>query len=138
MFTTYRHAEIPLAPVFGDHYQLWRFVELEQHRPWFCVTVNKGKNGATWRTMLLISTEEELESVLRELVVEAQIEAVQVVTPARLNGTGEWQIERLAELVRVFDSNKKVAGYDFKTASGAIYSERGDSAIRDAGRTRIY
>ncbi|WP_278959493.1 hypothetical protein [Aquipseudomonas alcaligenes] len=138
MFTTYRHAEIPLAPVFGDHYQLWRFVELEQHRPWFCVTVNKGKNGATWRTMLLISTEEELELMLRELVVEAQIEAVQVVTPARLNGTGEWQIEQLAELVRVFDSNKKVAGYDFKTASGAIYSERGDSATRDADRTRIY
>ncbi len=88
--------------------------------------------------MLLIPTEEELESMLRELVKKAQIEAVQVVTPARLNGTGGWQIERLSELVRVFDSNMKVAGYDFKTASGATYSEREDSAIRDAGRTRIY
>lgn len=138
MFTTYRHAEIPLAPVFGDHYQLWRFVELEQHRPWFCVTVNKGANGAAWRTMLLVPSEVELESMLREITTEAQIEVVQIVTPARLNGTGAWRMEPLAELVRVFDSNENVSGYDFKTVSGITYSDRDDTTTGDGGRSRIY
>ncbi|KJS63908.1 MAG: hypothetical protein JL55_39385 [Pseudomonas sp. BICA1-14] len=64
MFTTHRHAEIPLAPVFGEPCQLWRFVELEQHRPWFCVTLNIGKVSANWRTMYLVASEAELEQML--------------------------------------------------------------------------
>jgi hypothetical protein len=138
MFTTHRHAEIPLAPLFGGSQQLWRFVELEQHRPWFYVTVNKGKNGANWRTMFLVSSEDELEWLLRDIIAEAQVEAVQVITPANLNGTGTWQMEQLAELVRIFDNNEEVSGYDLRTASGITYSERYSLTNIDAGQARIY
>lgn len=138
MFTTHRHAEIPIAPVFGEPYQLWRFVELEQHRPWFCVTLNIGKGRANWRTMYLVASEAELEQMLGGLVASAQIEDVQVIIPARLNGTGTWQMESLTELVRIFDSDEKVLGYDLKTASGVVYSDRDHISSADVGRAQIY
>lgn len=138
MFTTHRHAEIPLAPVFGGPYQLWRFVELEQHRPWFCVTLNIGKGRANWRTMYLIASEAELEKMLESIPANAKVEDVQVITPARLNGTSTWQMEPLAEFVRIFDIDEKVLGYDLKTASGAIYSDRDHISSANLGRAHIY
>jgi hypothetical protein len=138
MFTTHRHAEIPLPPVFREPYQLWRFVELEQHRPWFCVTLNMGKGRASWRTMYLVSSEAELEQMLGDIAIKAKVEAVQVITPARLNGTGAWQMELLVELVRIFDTDEKVLGYDLRTASGAIYTDGDHTASVDVGRVQIY
>jgi hypothetical protein len=138
MFTTHRHAEIPLAPVFGEPYQLWRFVELEQHRPWFCVTLNIGKGRANWRTMYLVASEAELEQMLEGIAPNAKVEDVQVITPARLNGTGAWQMEQLAELVRISDTDEKVLGYDLKTASGVIYSDRDNISSSNVGRAQIY
>jgi hypothetical protein len=138
MFTTHRHAEIPLAPVFWGAYQLWRFVELEQHRPWFCVTLNIGKGRANWRTMYLIASEAELEKMLESIPANAKVEDVQVITPARLNGTGTWQMEPLAEFVRIFDIDEKVLGYELKTASGAIYSDRDHISSANLGRAHIY
>lgn len=138
MFTTHRHAEIPLAPVFGEPYQLWRFVELEQHRPWFCVTLNIGKGRANWRTMYLVASEAELEQILKGVASNAKIENVQVITPAHLNGTGAWQMEALAELVRISDSDEKVLGYDLRTASGVIYSDRDHISTSDVERAQVY
>lgn len=138
MFTTHRHAEIPLAPVFGEPYQLWRFVEFEQHRPWFCVTLNIGKGRTNWRTMYLVASEAELELMLEGIAANAKVEDVQVITPASLNGTGAWRMEPLAELVRIFDTDKKVLGYDLKTASGAIYSDRDHTSSANVGRAQIY
>jgi len=138
MFTTHRHAEIPLAPVFGEPYQLWRFVELEQHRPWFCVTLNLGKGRANWRTMYLVASGAELDHMLEGIAAKAKIEDVQVITPSRLNGAGAWQMEPLAELVRISDTDEKVLGYDLRTRSGAIYSDRDHISSADVERAQIY
>ncbi|MCQ4299790.1 hypothetical protein NAV11_07685 [Pseudomonas songnenensis] len=138
MFTTHRHAEIPLAPLFGEPYQLWRFVELEQHRPWFCVTLNLGKGRANWRTMYLVASGAELEHMLEGIAAKAKIEDVQVITPSRLNGAGAWQMEPLAELVRISDTNENVLGYDLRTRSGAVYSDRDHISSADVERAQIY
>lgn len=138
MFTTHRHAEIPLAPVFEEPHQLWRFVELEQQSPWFCVTLNIGKGRANWRTMYLVASESELEQMLEGIAASTKVEDVQVITPAHLNGTGAWQMEPLAELVRIFDTDEKLLGYDLKTASGVIYSDRDHISSADVGRAQIY
>jgi hypothetical protein len=138
MFTTHRHAEIPLAPAIAGPHQLWRFVELEQHGPWFYVTINKGKNGENWRSMIFVASEDELEWALRDIAADARIETVQVITPTNLNGTGKWQMEELTELVRIYDAQDQVLGYDLKTASGNIYSDRVRTAAVDAGRAQIY
>ncbi len=138
MFTTHRHAEIPLAPLFGEPYQLWRFVELEQHRPWFCVTLNLGKGRANWRTMYLVASGAELDHMLEGIAAKAKIEDVQVITPSRLNGAGAWQMEPLAELVRISDTDEKVLGYDLRTRSGAVYSDRDRISSADVERAQIY
>lgn len=137
MFTTHRHAEISLAPLFGEPYQLWRFVELEQHCPWFCVTLNLRKGRADWRTMYLVASGAELDHML-EGISMSKIEEVQVITPSRLNGTGAWQMEPLAELVRISDADEKVLGYDLRTASGVVYSDRDHISSSDVERAQIY
>lgn len=138
MFITYKRAEIAYPPMFGDEFQMWRCVELEEHRPWFYVMVNRPQNAAPWRTMLLISSEEELERMLEKRTAGTLIEAVQVVLPARLNGSSDWTMERLTELVRVYDRDDRVLGYDFKTASGQTYSHRDCQNSQDASKRQIY
>jgi hypothetical protein len=88
--------------------------------------------------MLLIPTEEELELMLEKSAVGTLIEAVQVVLPARLNGSKNWTMEMLTELVRVYDQDERVLGYDFKTASGRTYSQRECQHSLDAAKHRVY
>ncbi|WP_031298519.1 hypothetical protein [Stutzerimonas nitrititolerans] len=73
-----------------------------------------------------------------EGIAIAKIEEVQVITPSRLNGTGAWQMEQLAELVRISDTDEKVLGYDLRTASGVVYSDRDHISSSDVERARIY
>lgn len=88
--------------------------------------------------MYLVASGAELEQMLEGIAANARVEDVQVITPAYLNGTGAWQMEPLAELVRIFDTDEKVLGYDLKTASGAIYSDGDHINSADVGRAQIY
>ncbi|NQD81037.1 hypothetical protein HP436_12715 [Pseudomonas sp. CrR14] len=138
MFVTYKRAEIAYPPQFGASYQMWRYVELEEHRPWFYVVINRGQKATAWRTMLLIPTEEELEQMIEQRGAETLIETIQVVLPARLNGSESWTMEMLTELIRVYDQDERVLGYDFKTASGHTYSQRDSQNTLDAVRYQVY
>lgn len=138
MFTTYRHAEILFAPVFGDHYQMWQFVEHNQHRPWFYVTVREMNDGLSWDTMVLIPNEDAFESILRELSPDKQIASVALVIPTRLNGSACWSMERLTELVRIHGQENQVFGYEFTTATGSVYLERYNASSAVESRTQIY
>ncbi|WP_171016321.1 hypothetical protein [Pseudomonas sp. F(2018)] len=138
MFITYRRAEIAYPPLLGEDTQMWRFVEFEEHRPWFYVMVNRRQKAAAWRTMLLIPSEDELEDMLKRRTAGTLIEAIQVVLPARLNGSADWTMERLTELVRVYDQDERVLGYDFTTASGHTYSQRECRHALDAAKHQVY
>jgi hypothetical protein len=76
--------------------------------------------------------------MLEGLAAKAKIEDVQVITPSRLNGAGAWQMEPLAELVRISDTDEKVLGYDLRTRSGAVYSDRDHISSADVERSQIY
>jgi|JI7StandDraft_1071085.scaffolds.fasta_scaffold200007_2 hypothetical protein len=138
MFTTYKHAEILFSPVFGDQYQMWQFVEHNQHRPWFYVTLREVKDEISLETMVLIPNEEIFESILVEQSPGIQIASVELVTPARLNGTGSWSMERLAELVRIQGQQNQVSGYEFRTVTGRVYLERHHASSAVESRTQIY
>ncbi|GAD64899.1 Uncharacterised protein [Aquipseudomonas alcaligenes] len=88
--------------------------------------------------MYLVASEAELEQMLERVAAHAKVEDVQVITPAHLNGTGTWQMEPLAELVRISDTDEQVLGYDLKTASGVIYSDRDHISSSSVGRAQIY
>lgn len=138
MFTTYRHAEIPFEPVFGDHYQMWQFVEHSQHRPWFYVTLREVRDGIPWDTMLMIPNEEAFEALLEEQSPDMQIASVALVIPARLNGTDCWSIEQLMELVRIHGQENQVSGHEFRTVTGSVYLERNHSSSTAETRTQIF
>ncbi|MGE6690358.1 hypothetical protein ACQKFE_20575 [Stutzerimonas stutzeri] len=138
MFTTYRHAEIPFEPLFGDHYQMWQYVEHRQHRPWFYVTVREASDGVSWDTMLLIPNEDAFESLLGEQSPDLQIASVALVVPARLNGTDSWSMEPLTELVKVHDQAKQVFGYEFKTGTIQCYVESRHEGAVGGTKARIY
>ena len=87
--------------------------------------------------MYLVASGAELDHML-EGISMSKIEEVQVITPSRLNGTGAWQMEPLAELVRISDADEKVLGYDLRTASGVVYSDRDHISSSDVERAQIY
>jgi len=88
--------------------------------------------------MYLVASEAELEQMLEGIAAKAKIEDVQVITPSRLNGSGAWQMEPLAELVRISDIDENVLGYDLRTASGAVYSDSDHISSADVERAQIY
>lgn len=88
--------------------------------------------------MYLVASGAELDHMLEGIAAKAKIEDVQVITPSRLNGAGAWQMEPLAELVRISDTDEKVLGYDLRTRSGAIYSDRDHISSADVERAQIY
>lgn len=47
-------------------------------------------------------------------------------------------MERLTELVRVYDPDERVLGYDFKTASGQTYSHRDCQYSQDGAKRQVY
>ncbi|MBC9250684.1 hypothetical protein A9179_10390 [Pseudomonas alcaligenes] len=76
--------------------------------------------------------------MLKRRTAGTLIEAIQVVLPARLNGSADWTMERLTELVRVYDQDERVLGYDFTTASGNTYSQRECRHALDAAKHQVY
>lgn len=66
------------------------------------------------------------------------VEAVQVVLPARLNGSNDWTMEKLTELIRVYDRDERVLGYDFQTASGQTYLHRDCLYSQDGAKHQVY
>jgi len=88
--------------------------------------------------MYLVASEAELEQMLEGIAAKAKIEDLQVITPSRLNGSGAWQMEPLAELVRISDTYENVLGYDLRTASGVVYSDRDHISSTDVERAQIY
>ncbi|BAW27320.1 hypothetical protein PPUN12996_51130 [Pseudomonas putida] len=47
-------------------------------------------------------------------------------------------MEKLTELIRVYDRDERVLGYDFQTASGQTYSHRDCLYSQDGAKHQVY
>lgn len=120
MFRTYKHAELELPNLFSGEYQVWHFVELGLHRPWFYAGTREGKGDDVLVTMKMIPNIEVLECLLNEHA-DVEIESLQVVSPGYINGSSGWMMESLLELSLLADESGRASGYRCRVGSNKSY-----------------
>lgn len=99
MFATVDSAEIPLASLFcsnGDH--LWSYAHIDLHTPWFYVEYQVSKGEISAKSMLLLSTVNQLIDCASR--TDLQLTEVHLISPGYLNNTGSWQMNSLKEVMR--------------------------------------
>lgn len=122
MFLTNRKSEFfggLLRGSNGD--QLWSLVEQNLLLPWFYLQIVRAHGRASYRSMMLISSVQELEDFLATTGKRLWIEEALIVTPAAVNLTGHWLMEPLLEVAEVLDRHGEMAGYSFRVESGQRY-----------------
>ncbi|ELZ4498225.1 TPA: hypothetical protein ACPIAX_004001 [Pseudomonas aeruginosa] len=120
MFRTYKHAELEFPKVFGSDFQMWHFIELGIHRPWFYAGTLDGEGDDALVTMKMIPNVDVLECLLAEHS-DAQITSLQIISPNYVNGTPGWMMEDLVSLVVLGDQTGRTSGYRCAVNGGRSY-----------------
>jgi len=92
MFLTHPQAKIDQFEVFDRVPIAWSYVEHNIHRPWFYIAVVQPAEEFNTHSMLMVSNERLLASILS---AGSQIESVLLVTPDHVNHQGRWVMEYL-------------------------------------------
>jgi len=108
MFQTYSHARIPSHPAFPDEPMLWAAVEHDIHRPRFYVCVVEHGDGMQWSHMVLVGHERSLQSLMESQRSNWLVKSVLVVTPAHVNGSDSWQLDKLERLLLFADPGSEL------------------------------
>jgi hypothetical protein len=124
MFITHKPAEIFLDAYLGDDAtQYWQYVEQTTHCPWFYVKVGRRQGSEALTSMVLIPSISALEQLLNEQGVDIWLIDVLLVSPAYLNGSEGWKMERLLEVRETVDDISAGATYVYSLEGGHIYTE---------------
>lgn len=136
MFITNEAHRAALLGIFagkGDSY--WRVVEKVLLKPWYLVTLKQietersatvdSNDGFEFTRSILISELCDLMALLdlaNDATYSQTLESVMVVTPGHVNGTADWQMDRLAAIWRVANQGDDVAqNLLLETAEGRHY-----------------
>lgn len=124
MFITHKNAEISLGAYLGDDStQYWQCVEQTTHCPWFYVKVGRQQGSEVLASMVLIPSISALEQLLSEQGPDIWLIDVQLVSPAYLNGSDGWRMERLLEVREAVDDTNDGASCVYSMEGGHIYIE---------------
>jgi len=124
MFLTLDHSEVPLGALL-DGGRAWRYVEYLASYPYFHVSALEASDEGTRIATLLVYTVHDLLDLAAAEPQGWLIQRVQLVSPGQMNGTGEWQMDLLNEIVRT-----EIAGrcsYAYMLHSGASYFDQKDA-----------
>lgn len=122
MFSTMEGSEIatPLGLRDPDEHH-WPFVELLLHIPWLFVTVVKRSRRSSLRRQLFLLYPEQLASLASGHSVD--IESAVLATPPHMNGSDQWQFEKLSEVWHCVDpETPEQLTYLYVVATGREYS----------------
>ncbi|AZD23811.1 3-oxoacyl-ACP synthase, KASII [Pseudomonas chlororaphis subsp. aurantiaca] len=108
MFRTHDADMLGLPGMFGAGQCQWHQVSRVLRTHWYHVTVQAKHEGRTTEVVLMIDSEPRLQQVLISQDDETIITDVQVVTPAHMNGTEGWRMEKLTKVTLGEDQNECV------------------------------
>lgn len=138
MFITHRQAEIHLGAYLGDDStQYWQYVEQTTHCPWFYVKIGRRQGSEALTSMVLIPSISALEQLLDEQGADIWLLDVQLVSPAYLNGSEGWKMERLLEVRETLDDMSAGTAYVYSLEGGHVYTEDVGSCRSDLQSSRI-
>jgi hypothetical protein len=124
MFITHKPAEIFLGAYLGDDStQYWQYVEQTTHCPWFYVTVGRQQGIEALASVVMLPSISALEQLLNEQGPDIWLLDVQLVSPAYLNGSDGWKMERLLEVRETVNDMSAEACYVYSLEGGHVYTE---------------
>lgn len=119
--TTEQSALFP-APSGPDGVQFWTHVEHEVLWPWYYLQVVQTTATDEMRTMLMMSSTAELADAVLACTEHVWLEAAYIVTPADINDSSGWNLERLLEVVTFRNEKDFPTGVRHLVDSGRVYS----------------
>ncbi|KXS54186.1 MAG: Uncharacterized protein AWU57_1432 [Marinobacter sp. T13-3] len=129
MFVTQNHTEALIGPP-DSPYKFWHQVELSGEKLWFFVSTAYSRAGKRGRRCYMIEEPSDLVALVQQTGEHFWIEQVMIVTPPGINGTGNWQMSQLKELVAASDSSDLVSiDYIYQFTNDLCYATRDISEI---------
>ena len=122
MFKTTEAASLFPNPMGQDGVQFWSLVEHEIPWPWFYLQVVQEDAKAAFRTMLMLSSTEDLAAIASTQTHEAWLEKAYLVTPGDINGSSGWQLEGLLKVEVLKNVHSSNLGARFYVENGQIRS----------------
>ncbi|UWS65544.1 hypothetical protein [Pseudomonas mosselii] len=122
MFRSHQADMAGIPGMFGDGLMHWHGVSRALATHWYHVSVKRRIDGRFVSSQEMLNDEPKLHELVSAQGDDLQIDYVQVVTPARLNGTATWRMERLKSVSMGFDRNDCPVCL-FEVESGQIYND---------------
>ncbi|ROZ80236.1 hypothetical protein EF096_18900 [Pseudomonas neustonica] len=127
MFVTYRTTENKKASRINPNLQVWPVVELVIQKAICLITFQargKGDDDRLTRSML-VGDPSEFETVLRGQDEDLFVHSIHLLTPAEMNGTESWKVERLLNVSHVsWDENgEKEYGFSYEVEGFYCYQD---------------
>ncbi len=119
MFLTYQQAKVDRFGLFGDDPTTWSYVEHNIHRPWFYVATADQDEEFPLHSMLMVSSDQLLRSLVDSQRDGLLLESVLLVSPDHVNKSGRWMMEPLEAITR-FESSVGVA-YAYQVLGNRTY-----------------
>lgn len=134
MFRTPIAAEDPLfGHLFGEDYRVWKYVELTLAQVWFYVTVVEQVKTTKAKSILMIDSLALLEDLMSDPHSGRHVESIQLVTPGRLNESGDWRMERLLRIEHL--SHQDSVAHIYEVKNNVIYVD-GDRSLMTRASTQ--
>jgi hypothetical protein len=106
MFRTPIAAEEPVfGRLFGEDYRVWKYVELTLPHVWFYVSIVERVQTIEVKSVLMIDSVALLDDLLSASQAGRYVESIHLVTPGRLNESGDWRMERLLRIEHLSDQD---------------------------------
>ncbi|UXH38810.1 hypothetical protein [Pseudomonas promysalinigenes] len=122
MFRSHQADMAGIPGMFGDGLMHWHGVSRALATHWYHVSVKRRIDGRFVSSQEMLNDEPKLHELVSAQGDDLQIDYVQVVTPARLNGTATWRMERLKSVSMGFDRNDCPVCL-LEVESGQIYND---------------
>jgi len=114
--------------MFGEGLAHWHAVTRMLRKHWFHLSVVMVGQGKGHEFELMVNDELKLQQVLQSQDEEVFVKEIQVVTPASMNGSGAWRMEKVKGLA---------IGDDQNGDSVCVVTVDGGSVYHDSYRTNL-
>lgn len=120
MFRTNYADMLGVPGMFGAGQAQWHQVTRVLRTHWYHVTVQATQEGIAREIVLMVDSEAQLQKLLIAQSDDVGISDLQVVTPAHMNGTASWRMEKLTQVYMGEDEGECLVCI-FEVESGAVY-----------------
>ncbi|MBH3382832.1 hypothetical protein I5S53_02415 [Pseudomonas juntendi] len=136
MFRTDDNDLAGLPGMFGHGLAHWHAVTRMLRKHWFHLSVVMVGEGKGHEFELMVNDELKLQQVLQAQDDEVYVKDIQVVTPANMNGSGAWQMEKVSKLA-IGDDQDRDAVCVVMVSGGAVYHDSYRSNLDVASLTNM-